>query len=126
MAINAIHGEVKARRGRPRAHAERVAGGMPRGVHTVAGLRRAGGPAAETKPTFGGATDSSHGCPVAENIVDRRFVPAAPDRPGAAAITLIPTREGCLHLAVVLNLGTRPVVGWATADPLRAELAGSA
>lgn len=68
-------------------------------------------------------TDSTHGQPVADNLLERRFTPPAPNRVWATDITYIWTSEGWLYLAVVLDLFARRVVGWAMADHLRAELA---
>ena len=65
--------------------------------------------------------DSRYPHPIAENLLDREFEVDQPDTVGAADITYIPTQEGWPYLAVVLDLCTRRVVGWATADHLRAE-----
>ena len=68
-------------------------------------------------------TDSRHDHPVAENTLAREFYPDKPDTVWAADITYIPTAGGWVYLAVVIDLCTRMVVGWATANHLRAELA---
>src|SRR5215469_18324549 len=67
-------------------------------------------------------TDSKHPLPVAENLLDQNFVAARPDQVWLADITYIPTGEGWLYLAVILDLFTRKVVGWAMRDHMRAEL----
>lgn len=67
-------------------------------------------------------TAGRHTLPIAPNLLDRAFVPAGPDQVWAADITYIPTEEGWLYLAVVLDLFGRAVVGWAMRDPLRTEL----
>ena len=97
VAIKAIHGQVKARYGSPRLHAELVARGLPCCVNTVAGLMREHGIAAKTKRKFRCTTDSNHDRPVAENLLDRRFEPEAPNRARTADITYIsrPARAGC-------------------------------
>lgn len=59
----------------------------------------------------------------APNPVARDFTAAAPDRLWIGDITFVPTREGWLSLAVLLDVYSRRVVGWAMADHLRAELA---
>ena len=71
-------------------------------------------------------TDSRHPHPIAENILDRGFQVDQPDMVWAADITYIPTSQGWLYLAVVLDLCTQRIVDWATANHMRAELAGSA
>ncbi len=87
VAIKAVHDEVKARYGSPRIHAELAAWGLPCCVNTVARLMRREGIAAKTKRKFRCTTDSNHGRPVAENVLDRQFEPAADDRAWTADIT---------------------------------------
>src|SRR5947209_3402857 len=111
VSIKAIHGEVKARYGSPRIHAELVARGEPCCVNTVARLMRREGIAAKTKRKFRCTTDSNHDRPVAENVLDRRFEPEAPNQVWTADITYIPTREGWLYLAAVEDLYSRQIVG---------------
>jgi transposase InsO family protein len=67
-------------------------------------------------------TDGRHDRPVADNVLAREFYPDRPNTAWAADITYIPTAEGWLYLAAVIDLCSRKVVGWATADHLRAEL----
>jgi putative transposase len=58
----------------------------------------------------------------APDLVERRFSAVAPNRLWVADITYVPTGEGWLYLAAVLDLFSRRVVGWAMADHLRTEL----
>jgi putative transposase len=111
-AIKAAHGEVKARYGSPRIHAELVARGTPCCVNTVAGLMREHGVAAETKRKSRCTTDSNHALPAADNVLDRQFAPMAADRARTADITYIATGEGWLYLAAVEDLYSRRIVGW--------------
>ena len=67
-------------------------------------------------------TDSKHSLPVAPNLLNQNFVADRPDRVWLADITYIPTAEGWVYLAVLLDLCTRKVVGWAMRDHMRAEL----
>jgi transposase InsO family protein len=122
VAIKGVHGEMKARYGSPRIHAELVARGQPCCVNTVARLMREHGVAAKTKRKFRCTTDSNHGRPVAENIVDRQFEPSAPDRLWAADITFIPTGEGWLYLAAVEDLYSRKIVGWSMGSRIDSRL----
>jgi putative transposase len=77
-------------------------------------------------------TDANHDHPVASNLLDRRFDgPAedeawAPDEAWVTDITYVATGEGWLYVASVMDLCSRRIVGWATADHLRAELATEA
>jgi putative transposase len=120
--IEAIHREVKARYGSPRIHAELVARGKPCCVNTVASLMRERGVAAKTRRKFRCTTDSSHGHPVAENVLDRQFEPGAADRAWTADITYVPTREGWLYLAAVEDLHSRRIVGWAMGERIDSRL----
>ena len=67
-------------------------------------------------------TDSKHSLPVAPNLLDRNFMADRPNQVWLADITYIATGEGWLYLAVILDLFTRKVVGWAMRDHMRAEL----
>ena len=58
----------------------------------------------------------------APDLVDRHFTVDAPDRLWVADITYIPTATGFLYLAVVLDVWSRRIVGWAMASHLRTEL----
>lgn len=67
-------------------------------------------------------TDSRHHLVVAPNILAQRFQAPAPNRVWLADISYIATGEGWLYLAIVLDLATRKVVGWAMRDHMRTEL----
>ena len=121
-AIQAVHGEVKARYGSPRIHVELAARGETCCLNTVAKLMREHGIAAKTKRKFRCTTDSNHDRPVAENVVNRRFEPAAADEVWTAAITSIPTREGWLYLAAVEDLHSRRIVGWSMSERIDSRL----
>ncbi len=71
-------------------------------------------------------TDSRHGLPIAPNLIERRFAAAAPNRIWLADITYIPTAEGWLYLAAIMDLFSRKIVGWAMRDHMQVELASSA
>src|SRR6266567_4078984 len=122
VEIRAIHAEVKARYGSPRMHAELVARGHACCVNTVAKLMREAGIAAKTKRKFRQTTDSNHGHPVAENVLDRNFDPEEPNAAWVADVTYIPTREGWLYLAVVEDLFSRMVVGWSMDQTMTSRL----
>jgi putative transposase len=67
-------------------------------------------------------TDSRHYLPIAPNLLQQNFLAAAPNRIWLTDITYIPTGEGWLYLAAVLDLATRKIVGWAMRDHMRTEL----
>src|SRR3546814_15101109 len=68
-------------------------------------------------------TDSNHRLGVAANWLDGDFVAAAPNQKWAGDITYIWTSEGWLYLAVILDLHSRRVVGWAVSDRMKKDLA---
>ena len=120
--VAGIHAEVKARYGSPRMHAELVGRGHGCCVNTVARVMREAGIAAKTKRKFRQTTDSNHPHPVAENVLDREFDPAEPNVSWVADVTYVPTREGWLYLAVVVDLFSRLVVGWSMAATMTSRL----
>ncbi|WZP00264.1 IS3 family transposase [Isosphaeraceae bacterium EP7] len=122
VSIKAIHGEVKARYGSPRIHAELIARGEPCCVNTVAKLMRREGIAARTRRKFRVTTDSNHDRPVAENVLNREFEPGAPDRAWTADITYVATAEGWLYLAAVEDLHSRRIVGWSMSERIDSRL----
>jgi putative transposase len=71
-------------------------------------------------------TDSKHAHPVAANVLERRFAGWKPDEAWVSDITYIPTAEGWLYLACVLDLGTRSIVGWSMAERLKTQVASDA
>lgn len=124
--IREIQRQVKQRYGSPRTWQELRALGFTCGEHRVARVMRQAGIRAKSARRFRVTTQSGHAQPVARNVLDRQFAVAThpqPDRTWAADITYIPTREGWLYLAVVLDLATRRVVGWALRTRLEQELA---
>jgi len=74
------------------------------------------------KKRFIRTTDSRHNLPIAENILNRQFNPAQPDVAYVSDITYIRTQSGWLYLAIVLDLFSRKIVGWAMAPSMPAEL----
>ncbi len=92
--------------------AELNARGLDCSENTVANLMKAHGIRAKRPRRFVRTTDSRHGLPVAENLLDRDFDPTAPNAAWCADITYIPTADGWLYLAVVEDLFSRRIVGW--------------
>jgi putative transposase len=121
--IREVHAEARSVYGSPRVHRELAARGIPCCENTVAELMREHEIRSEAHRRFVvKTTDGRHDRPVAENVLDREFTVARPDAAWAADITYIPTAGGWAYLAVVLDLGSRKVVGWSTGDHMRAEL----
>jgi putative transposase len=67
-------------------------------------------------------TDSKHAHPVAPNVLKRDFEAVAPNEKWLADLTYVPTDEGWLYVALVLDLYARKLVGWATSDTMPQEL----
>ncbi len=80
----------------------------------------------KTKKRFKATTDSNHNLPVADNLLSRRFNVNEPNTHYVGDITYIPTSEGWLYLAVVIDLFSRKVVGWAMDDNMKSELVNKA
>jgi transposase InsO family protein len=122
-----VHRESGATYGSPRIHRELMAKGVQCAENTVAKLMRNAGIRSKAQKRFKlTTTDSRHSQPIADNTLNREFQVNEPDKIWAADIIYIPTAKGWLYLAVVMDLCTRRVVGWATADHRKAELATSA
>jgi putative transposase len=121
-AIEAIHAEVKGRYGSPRMTAELNARGHACSENTVARLMRDHGIRAKAPRRFVRTTDSRHGLPVADNVLDRDFAPAGPNATWSADITYVPTADGWLYLAVVEDLFSRMIVGWAMDGSMTSRL----
>lgn len=109
--------------GSPRIHAELVEQGLRCGHNRVARLMRLYGLSATQKRAFKvKTTDSDHNQPIAPNLLAQEFESQQPDQKWLADITYIPTAAGWLYLAVVLDLYSRRVVGWAMSDSLERQL----
>ena len=71
-------------------------------------------------------TDSKHNLPIAANLLDRNFRPDKPDVVWTSDITYIPTDEGWLYLAAVIDLYARQVVGWSMTSHMETSLVADA
>lgn len=120
--IQAIHAELKAAYGSPRMMREIRARGFPVSKERVERLMRENGIRARHKRRFKATTDSKHSLPVAPNLLDRDFTPAAPNQTWSADLTYIWTDEGWLYLAVVLDLFNREIVGWSIKPRMTADI----
>jgi putative transposase len=127
--VRIIHEESGETYGAPRVHRELQAEGVPTSSKRVARLMREDGlvarPCTRSRVC---TTDSNHDHPIAPNLLNREFdvTGVGINRVWVADITYIPTREGMLYLATVLDLGSRRCVGWAMRDTLEVDLALSA
>jgi transposase InsO family protein len=122
VEVAAIHQESRRRYGSPRVHAELRARGRPVARKRVARLMRQQGLRARPRRRFVRTTDSAHHHPIAPNHLARRFCPDKPNSIWATDITYVSTGQGWLYLAVVLDLFSRRVVGWAMGQQIDRHL----
>lgn len=130
LHVRAAHERSAQTYGAPRVHEELKAQGHHVARKRVARLMREDGLVVHRRRRrVVRTTDSAHAHPVAPNVLGRRFalaeVPGV-NRVWVSDVTYVPTREGWLYLAIVLDLASRRVVGWAMRDTLEADLATSA
>ena len=122
--IRLIHAESSGCYGSPRVHATLRRHGRRVGRSRVERLmRRAGLRGLAALPRRARTTNSRHGYPIAPNRLARTFEAAAPNQVWLADLTYIPTGEGWLYLAAILDLHTRKIVGWSMRQTLHTEIA---
>ena len=126
VKVRALHQTSRGTYGSPRVCRDLRAEGEGVGRKRVARIMREQGIRGCPPRRFRKTTDSNHSLAIAKNLVDRNFRPAAPDQLWATDITYVRTWEGWLYLAVVLDLYSRRVVGWASADHMHTELVANA
>jgi len=121
--IKQIHQHSRQTYGSPRIQAELRAQGFKCGRNRVARLMRQAQVWAKQKRKFKvTTTDSAHTYPVAPNLLNQNFTTSQSNEKWLADITYIPTAEGWLYLAAVLDLYSRRIVGWAMSDSLERPL----
>lgn len=124
--IRAIHEQLRGEYGWPRMHKELLARGLRVGKERVRLLMQGHGIRAKGRRKFVVTTDSKHRLPVAPDLVQRRFEPPAPNQLWSGDITYLPTDEGWLYLAAVLDLHSRQVVGWSLQPHMQTNLVNDA
>lgn len=121
--IRAVHAEHRGAYGWPRLWRQLRAQGIRVGKRRVQRLMQQHDIRARGKRRFRvSTTDSRHSLPIAPNLVDRNFTVTAPNRVWVGDMTYIPSDEGWLFLAVVIDLFSRCVVGWSLREDMRREL----
>jgi transposase InsO family protein len=122
VKIAAVHKESRGTYGSPSIRDALVEDGEKVGKNHVARLMHQQGLSGNPVKKYKRTTDSAHDLPVAKNLVKRRFTVARPNQVWVADISYVWTWEGFLYLATIVDLYSRRVVGWATADHMRTEL----
>jgi putative transposase len=120
--MQVLHAESRRTYGRPRLRRALRHDGIRVGDRRVRRLMQVGGLVARGRRRYRSTTDSAHDAPVARNDLDRAFAVARPNRVWAGDITALWTTEGWLYLAVLLDLASRRVIGWAAQDTMETEL----
>jgi putative transposase len=125
--IRIVHQENRELYGSPRVHRALLIDGQSVSRNTVAKLMRDAKIRAKSRKAFvPRTTDSTHYQPVADNTLARDFAAQSPDRKWLADITYIPSGEGWLYLAAVLDCFSRKIVGWSMADHMETDLVSDA
>ena len=120
--IKQVYKESRGTYGSPRIHAMLVEQGIICGIHRVARLMQKQGLRAKGKRRYKRTTNSRHAYPVVPNLLNRQFEAKAPNQKWVGDITYIPTGEGWLYLAAIMDLYSRQVVGWAMDANMKQEL----
>ncbi|MBZ5877853.1 IS3 family transposase [Chromohalobacter israelensis] len=116
----------KGRSGAPRLALDLVDNGQAVNRKTVAASLRRQGLRAKAARKFKATTNSRHSLPVAPNLLEQDFTAMAPNQKWVGDITYLATGEGWLYLAVLIDLFSRKVIGWAMSDRMTADLVGDA
>jgi transposase InsO family protein len=110
--IKVFHEKSGKVSGSPNIYKDLVAAGVPCSLNRVARIMRKYGIASRIRKRHVVTTDSRHTMPVAPNLLEQNFHVDQINKIWTGDITYIPTKEGYLYLAVVLDLGSRRPVGW--------------
>jgi len=122
--VRAAHAASRGTYGSPRIARQL---GCPGARHRIARLMRAGGLQGRSRRRFRVVTtDSRHDEPIAPNHLAQAPAPSGPDQVWVTDITYIPTDEGWLYVAGVLDLWSRRLIGWAMGDSLDTSLPSAA
>jgi putative transposase len=126
--ITEIHADSNGSYGAPRTHAELRGQGHRHGRKRIARLMRTAGLSGRTPRRWRTTTHADPAAPARPDLIRRDFTPNAAglDQRWCGDITYIRTWQGWLYLATVIDIASRKVIGWATADHLRTDLAEQA
>lgn len=120
--IKTIFDDEKSRPGALRITQRLNNEGVFVGKHRVARIMRFNGWRARAAKKFKATTNSNHQLPVAPNLLQQKFLAHQPNEKWVSDITYIWTEEGWLYLAVVMDLYSRKVVGWALSERMTKQL----
>lgn len=120
--VRQIHKETRGAYGSRRTSAKLRSQGHDVGRYRARILMKKAGVSFNFRRKFKKTTDSKHNLPVAANLLDRKFQVKRPDTVWCSDITYLWTTEGWLYLAVIIDLFSRKVVGWAMSNRINASL----
>ena len=123
IKIREVHMASRQTYGAPRVHAELAAQGVACCRNTAAKLMRREQIVPRAIRAFRVTTDSRNTKEISPNLVKRRFKAKRPNACWLSDVTYIPTREGCLYLAAVLDVYSRAIVSWGMSHCLGGKLA---
>lgn len=125
LHVRASHRRSRGRYGSPRVYQDLKAQGEETSEKRVARLMREEGLRGKQRRKHRTTTNSRHAHAVAENVLNRQFEPEqveGPNRVWVSDLTYVPTQEGWLYLAIVLDLAARVVVGWSMSDSMESSV----
>ena len=120
--VREIHSQSKKKYGSRRVSKQLKADGYNIGRYRARNLMKKAGVSVSYKKKFKRTTDSKHSLPVAKNLLNRRFDIEKPNTVWCSDITYLWTNEGWLYLAVVIDLYSRKIVGWALSNRMKVSL----
>lgn len=126
VAIKAAHVRTRQSYGPERLRDELADDGFPAGVGRIKRLRKQMGIRCKQTRKFKATTNSNHGLPVAENLLNQDFRTDRPNQVWVTDITYIPTHEGWLYLAGIKDLHTCEIVGYALGERMTKDLVARA
>jgi len=121
--IRLVHTQSRQTYGSPRIHVELREQGIPCGRHRVARLMRNHAVKPYHKRRFHHTTRANPRLPVAANLLDRNFTAERPNQVWLSDMTYVPTAEGWLYVAAILDMCSRRIVGWQSSARLDTDLA---
>ena len=125
VAVRVVFRKFRTRYGAPRVHSALRTAGVCVAKHRVARFMQEDQLVARPRRRFVRTTDSTHTDAIAPNLLNRNFTVKAQmalDRVWVSDLTYVPTRTGWLFLAMVLDLASRRIVGWAMSDTMDVAL----
>jgi putative transposase len=122
IEIKRVFDDKKGRPGAPRIARRLQDEGKMAGSHLIARIIKDNGWRAKAARRYKTTTNSKHSLPVAPNLLSQDFETDSHDQEWVSDIKYIWTDEGWLYLAVVLELYSRQVIGWAIAERVTATL----